>query len=462
LFLRTWGQTTMTNTNKPSEEAGSPIRFGEFLREHAEEIARENGNSSQKDLDDMTPEETRQMLHELRVNQIELEMQNEELRRTLMELDNLRARYVDLYDQAPVGYCTISEKGLIQEANLTAATLLGVSRSTLVDQSISRFIYKDDQDIYYLHRKLLFETGAPQVCELRLIKKDASTFWARLEAAAWQDADGSWICRVTISDITACKQTSETLKKYSDPLEELVEERTKQLQQAVRLATLGEIAAMIGHDLRNPLQVIISMVYLAKEILTSADNITQEDRLSVIELLNDIEKSSIYMNKIVSDLQSYAGPLNLELAKTDIHQLISDALSILEIPDDVEVSIEVDDELSEIIIDPEKIKRSIVNLVNNSAQSMPNGGQITITAIRKRGAVVLTIKDEGMGILNENMPKLFLPLFTTKAKGIGLGLTICKRLVEAHRGSIVITSKVNAGTEAIIEIPQDEKTWTRS
>ena len=219
---------------------------------------------------------------------------------------------------------------------------------------------------------------------------------------------------------------------------------------------------MIGHDLRNPLQVIVSMVYLAKKMLPPAGIPLLGGRLSFTEILDDIEKSSISMNTIVSDLQSYAGPQILELAETDIHNLISDAISVLEIPIGVEVSIEVENGLSEITIDPEKIKRVILNLVNNSIQSMPKGGQITITVIRKGESVVLTIKDEGVGIPSENIPKLFLPLFTTKAKGIGLGLAICKRLVEAHRGNIVVTSKVNAGTEVIIEIPQDEKTWTRS
>ena len=263
-------------------------------------------------------------------------------------------------------------------------------------------------------------------------------------------------------DITGRKRDEEALKRYSENLKDLVEERTKQLQQATRLATLGEIATMVGHDLRNPLQVVISMVYLAKEMLASTETPQVEGQLSVTEILDDIEKSCSYMNQIISDLQNYAGPLNLELVETDIHQLISNAISLLEIPQGVEISTEVEDGLPEITIDPEKIKRVIVNLVNNSIQSMPKGGQITITAIRKGDSVLLTISDEGAGIPNENIPKLFLPLFTTKPKGIGLGLTICKRLVEAHRGNIVVASKVNAGTEVTIEIPQDEKTWTRN
>ena len=130
-------------------------------------------------------------------------MQNEELRRAQGELEASRARYFDLYDLAPVGYFTLSEQGLILEANLTAAGLLGVGRSALVKQPLTRFILPEDQDIYYRHRKQLFETGAPQVCELRMLRADAAPFWARLEATEAQDADGAPVCRAVMSDITA-------------------------------------------------------------------------------------------------------------------------------------------------------------------------------------------------------------------------------------------------------------------
>ena len=175
------------------------------LRRRAEEIARERASSSPKDVEAMSPEEVKRMLHELRVHQIELEMQNEELRRTQGELHAARARYFDLYDLAPVGYCVISEQGLILEANLTAAGLLGVARSALVKAPVSRFILLDDQDIYYRHRKQLFETGEAQACELRMTKKDGAQFWARLEATAAQDSNGATVCRVVMSDITERK-----------------------------------------------------------------------------------------------------------------------------------------------------------------------------------------------------------------------------------------------------------------
>ena len=151
-------------------------------------------------------------LHELQIHQVELEMQNEELRlaqadlgAAQAELNAARARYFDLYDLAPVGYCTLSEQGVVREANLTAATMLGMTREALVKKPVSRFILKEDQDIYYLHRKQLFETGRPQACELRMIKKDGASFWARLTATVVQDPDGTSVCRVVLSDITERK-----------------------------------------------------------------------------------------------------------------------------------------------------------------------------------------------------------------------------------------------------------------
>jgi PAS domain S-box-containing protein len=161
----------------------------------------------------LSPDEIRDTLHELRVHQIELEMQNEELRRAQAEIEAGRARYFDLYDLAPVGYCTVSEQGLILEANLTAATLLGTARSALVNRPLSQFIIKEDQDLYYLQRKQLFETGETRECELRLVKPDGSNFWAHLTATAAQAEDGAPLCRVVLSDITGRKQMEEDLRR---------------------------------------------------------------------------------------------------------------------------------------------------------------------------------------------------------------------------------------------------------
>lgn len=189
-----------------------PAASEQALRRGAEEIARSEAAQVPEALEAVSPEAARQMLHELRVHQIELEMQNEELRRSQEALESSWARYFDLYDLAPVSYFTLSEKGLILEANLTAAGLLGVARSALVTQPLSLFILAEDQDIYYLHCKQLTKTSAPQAFELRMAKKDGAPFWAWLEATVAQDADGAPVWRVVVSDVTERKQTEQALR----------------------------------------------------------------------------------------------------------------------------------------------------------------------------------------------------------------------------------------------------------
>jgi PAS domain S-box-containing protein len=153
---------------------------------------------------------TEDIIHELQVHQVELEIQNEELRRVQGDLEASRARYFELYDMAPVGYCTITEQGLILEANLTAATMLGVARSALVKQPLTRFILSADRDIYYRHRKLLFKTAAPQACELRMVNKDGIQFWVHIRASVVQDHDSDApVCRAVMSDETKHKQAED-------------------------------------------------------------------------------------------------------------------------------------------------------------------------------------------------------------------------------------------------------------
>jgi two-component system cell cycle sensor histidine kinase/response regulator CckA len=212
--MKTQDNRSKAAANPSSDPTGSPqASLAQDLRRKAEDFARERTARTPDDSATLSPDEIRDTLHELRVHQIELEMQNEELRRAQAEIEAGRARYFDLYDLAPVGYCTVSEQGLILEANLTAATLLGTARSALVNRPLSQFIIKEDQDLYYLQRKQLFETGETRECELRLVKPDGSNFWAHLTATAAQAEDGAPLCRVVLSDITGRKQMEEDLRR---------------------------------------------------------------------------------------------------------------------------------------------------------------------------------------------------------------------------------------------------------
>jgi PAS domain S-box-containing protein len=176
------------------------------LRQRAEKIALEKAakKAAQQpaNLAAPTPEGLQHAIHELEVHQIELEIQNEEMHRIQEDLETSRTRYFDLYDLAPTGYFTLTGEGLILEANLTVAKLLGVARGDLVNQPWSRSVFPEDQDINYLEFKELFETGEPRAWEMRLNRTAAVPFWASVEATRVLHADGVFACHAVVSDIS--------------------------------------------------------------------------------------------------------------------------------------------------------------------------------------------------------------------------------------------------------------------
>jgi PAS domain S-box-containing protein len=202
------------------------------LRARAEEaVGRSAGRA------ESTPEDGGELLlYELRVHQIELEMQNDELRRTQEALEASRERYFDLYDLAPVGYFTIGENGSILEANLTAAAVLGVPRSSLVQRRFVELICREDQDVYYLYRRALCESGAPQSCELRLVRGDSTVVWVQAEGTVSPDGEpGDRVYRTTISDIGDLKRAEEALRAAAERLRETLHETIR---------AMGEIMSM--------------------------------------------------------------------------------------------------------------------------------------------------------------------------------------------------------------------------
>jgi PAS domain S-box-containing protein len=273
--------------------------------------------------------------------------------------------------------------------------------------------------------------------EYRFLHRDGTYRWIREEAKVVRDADGKPIeVNGYWTDITERKHLEEALAKSQ------------------RLAAIGETSAMVGHDLRNPLQGIAGVVYLAKRNLESRRT---TDRKSVTELLNTIQEQITYMDKIVSDLQDYAQPLLPKLTETDLSSLIRQTLSTIKVPTAVRVSVEVEKAAQNVMIDPTLTRRTFANLAINAIQAMPKRGKLTIRARRKGNSTVITVEDTGEGIPKKNLTKLFSPFFTTKAKGQGLGLAVCKRLVEAQGGTITVKSKPRKGTAFTIKLPRGKK-----
>jgi diguanylate cyclase (GGDEF)-like protein/PAS domain S-box-containing protein len=185
------------------------------LRSIAESLIQKEDKYNNEELERLSLEEINSIVHELKVYQIELEMQNDELRKTQSELEQVKARYFDIYDLAPEGYLILSEKGLIVESNLTAAVMLGESKHNLAKKRISGYIFKEDQDIYYCYRKQLFEARLPHECELRMLKNDQSVFWVHMKSTVLNE-DGQLICRMVINDISSRKTAEKHLKESEE------------------------------------------------------------------------------------------------------------------------------------------------------------------------------------------------------------------------------------------------------
>lgn len=162
-------------------------------------------------------EKESRLIHELKTHQIELETQNEELRRIQLELEKTRDKYTDLYDFAPVGYCTIQKNGTIIDANMPAAELLGVNRGSLIGRNLADYVARGDRDSWHLHQRQVFSTGELKSCELQLMKRDGHSFNARIESATTMDEEKEAAAlRSIITDVTEQKKAAEQIRKSRD------------------------------------------------------------------------------------------------------------------------------------------------------------------------------------------------------------------------------------------------------
>src|ERR1039457_3813786 len=212
----------------------TPAESARKLRQRAEEKFR----ASAPPRENIAYEETQRFMHELQIHQIELEMQNEELRHTQIELEALKDRDFDLYDLAPVGYLALNEKGIILEANLTAVTMFGVVKSAFLKRPFSQFIFPEDQDINYLNLKKLSEPNEIQIWEMRLMRAEGGQFWAQIQSSHAQN--GSF--NVTFTDSAELKRTeSEALQ-------------SKAAAESAHLANTAksQFLANMSHEIRTP------------------------------------------------------------------------------------------------------------------------------------------------------------------------------------------------------------------
>ncbi len=422
----------------------------------AEQLACEEAALHNINVITLSREDTDKLVHELQVHQIELQLQNEQLRSTQSELETSKNKYFELYDLAPVSYITLDRNGLIKEANLTFGKLVGCQRKYLIGKLLSQFIKADDQDIYYLFKKQLHNSGILCVCELRMVTLVGKEFSARIEANSIHDSDSSDVTyRLTISDVSAQKLAEQIILNNNVYLEQKVKERTIALE--LSNDELEAFSASVAHDLSSPLRTIdgYSQILL-DDYEASLDSEAKR-------ILCVIKQSAARMHEIITSLLDLAriSRYELKLARVNVKNIVLEVWNEIEAETKGTVAINISD-LPEALGDKRLTKNIFENLLSNAIKFTRNNPirEITVTGTRKDRFVEYCVTDTGAGFDMAYYNKLFKAFHRLHGEkefeGTGIGLSIVLRIVKKHGGDIWATSEVSKGASFYFTLPAVE------
>ena len=426
-----------------------PARPPSALRQRAQEAARERFAGAAQAAQPGSTQDAKPVLDELRVYQIELEMQNDELRRALAELDQSQSRYFDLYDLAPVGYCTISESGLLIEANLTASTLLGVPHAELLHRPIARFVEAQDQAAYQQHRDRVLQDAQSQSFELRMISAGRSTFWAHLDAIAARGNDGEAVLRIAISDISARKKMELELVSALAAAE--VANRAKDV-----------FINNMSHEFRTPMNIILGFCEILQRKLNDP-----KQKLWVASIKQAANQLLAILNNILEFSELQAGQLDLHGCAFNLRAFTQQAVAHprqLAIAKGLAFHVAVDAAVPETLnVDRERLKLVMDNLLDNALKFTASGSISVHAGVAQRkpdqALLRIEIQDTGTGIDDATQKLIFAPFVqgdsssTRTIGGAGIGLSISQRLVRLMGGEIGVSSQPGAGSTFWFTVP---------
>jgi len=333
---------------------------------------------------------------------------------------------------------------------------LDPARKKMGVEEIIKLVHPDDVELASKSLNDAIAGSGEHDIEHRIVRPDGRVIYVHTNAEVFKDANGKPL-RVlgTALDITEIKLAQVVLHQLNDKLEEKVAARAQQLlaaqEELVRkekLAMLGQIAGSVGHELRNPLGVMSNAVYFLQTVLSDADETTKE-------YLNIIKSEIAGSERIVSDLLDAVRIQPPHPGMVGVAELIGQTLGKLTIPPSVMVKLDIPATLPALRVDAQQIHQVLRNLISNGVEAMPEGGTLEISAVENKpdGTVIVNVQDSGIGMTPEQLGKLFQPLFTTKTRGIGLGLVVVKNLTQVNGGTVKVESAVGKGTVFTVTLP---------
>ncbi|MDO8206310.1 MAG: ATP-binding protein [Gallionella sp.] len=393
------------------------------------------------------------LLHDLQVHQIELEMQNEELRRSRISLEEAHDRYADLYELAPVGYLTLTSEAIIEGMNLTGAVLLGEDRKQLLKRSFTHFIVAADRERWLQYFSQAMQQGDRQICELAIQRRDGTVFDARLDSTATVLGGSVRGLRIALADISDRKQLDRKLQEKNTELE-----RAKLVAEQANRAKSVFLSNM-SHELRTPLNAILGFSQLMANSSPPPTDI-QNDRLKhiidagwyLLHLINGIlDLAAIESGKLVLSQES------VEI--TDVMRESADMVEPLAQKHGIRVSYFPPECACFVKADRTRLKQVMINLLSNAIKYNREQGTVEVKcSVSLPDRVRISIKDSGAGLPPESLAQLFQPFNrlgqeNTYREGTGIGLVMARQMVELMGGSLSVESTVGVGSEFWFELP---------
>jgi PAS domain S-box-containing protein len=405
-----------------------------------------------------TREDTENLLHELQVHQVELEMQNEELRNALEQLEESRTKYSDLYDFAPVGYVTLDENGLVLEANLTVARQLGIERGRLINYPLLAYIVPADGNVFRSHLGNVFKAKTHQACEARFMKGSGGEFHALLDTMFIENSVGQGRIRISVTDITERKRIEEEKEKLQS-----------RLAQAQKLEAIGTLAGGIAHDFNNILGAILGFTEIALDDIPEGTS-TRQDLAQVL-------KAAYRAKELVGQILSFSRQGEAqERRPIKVGLVVIEALRLIRatIPTTIELRQQITVDAGPVLADPTQIHQVVMNLCTNASHAMREKGgvlevglaevemddaeAVNAPALLPGSYLRLSVRDTGHGMDHATIERIFDPYFTTKGvgDGTGLGLAVVHGIVVRHEGGITVSSEPGKGTTFQVRLPKLE------
>jgi signal transduction histidine kinase/ActR/RegA family two-component response regulator len=401
------------------------------LRNAAEEKLKE---AEGRPLPTGTGNDHQRLLHELQVHQIELEMQNTELRQSKADLETLLDKYTDLYDFCPGGYLCLDRSSKILSANLTCARFLEIERPELIGRYFMDFITNECQPGFGTFLERVYSHPGKEAYELALRQKDNALFFVQIEALATPTGQE---CRIAMIDVNERKLAEDVLLRNS------------------KLESLGLLAGGIAHDFNNILAAILGNLSLARVQMTNPHKLANR--------LTDAENAAARAKDLTMQLLTFArggAPVKKVIY---LRYLIREAALFAIHGSSIRCDLVLTDDLWPVVADGGQISQVLHNLVLNAVQAMPQGGKLTVRARNIEPSpeggrcIEISIADTGTGIPVDLLSKIYDPYFTTKPQGSGLGLATCHAILKKHGGSISLESIIGQGSEFHIRLPAAEQ-----